>query len=110
MALDLALLDWGTVAAVIVAIAAIMGLFVQFFKKDKPWRRAQEKHNIRLTALEEQMKAQTKRTDTLKEAVQAHDDRDEKDFERIETKIEKLTDLMIDVLTDNKPAPPKRKK
>ena len=110
MAIELALLDWGTVAAIIVALAAIGGLIIQFFKKDKPWRRAQEKHNIRLTALDEQVKALSKRADNLKEALQAHDGRDEKDFERLEAKIEKLTDLMIDMLSDNKPPPPKRKK
>lgn len=110
MAIDLALLDWGTVAAVTVAVAAIMGLLVQFFKRDKPWRRTQEKHNIRLTSLEEQIKSLSKRIDNMKEMAQAHDSRDEKDFERLEGKIEKLTDLMIDMLTDKKSLPLKRKK
>lgn len=110
MAIELALLDWGTVAAITVAMAAVAGLIVQFFKKDKPWKRIQEKHNIRLTTLEEQVKSQSKRVDNLKEALAAHDGRDEKDFERLEGKIEKLTDLMIDMLTDNKSPPPKGKK
>ena len=110
MAIDLALLDWGTVAAIIIAAATIIGLIIQFFKRDKPWRRTQEKHNIRLTSLEEQVKSLSKRVDTLKEMAQAHDSRDEKDFERLEGKIEKLTDLMIDTLTDKKSSPPKRKK
>jgi len=110
MALDLALLDWGTVAAVTVAVAAVIGLIVQFFKRDKPWKRTQEKHNIRIITLEEQTKALSKRVDNLKELVNTHDLRDEKDFERLEGKIEKLTDLMIDMLTDKKPTTPKRKK
>ncbi len=108
--IELAGFDWGTVAAIIVAFAAIIGILIQFFKKERPWRKAQEEHNIRLTTLEGQTKSLSERVDILKDAIEAHDKRDEKDFERLEGKIEKLTDLMIDLLTDNRPNPPKDKK
>lgn len=94
--------DWATIAAVTVALAAIIGLLVQFFKKDKPWRKTQIDHNLRLTSLELQTKAIEEKLDILKETIEDHDQRDTKDFERIEGKIEKLTDLMISMLQDGK--------
>jgi len=99
--ITIAELDWATIATVVVAIAAVGGLILQISRKDKPWKRAQEKHNIRLTTLEEQVKSLSKRIDSVNSALQAHDKRDEKDFGRLEGKIEKLTDLMINLLSDN---------
>jgi len=40
--------------------------------------------------------------DSNKKKLEEHELRDEKDFERIEAKIEKLTDLMIKMLSDGK--------
>ncbi len=95
-------LDWATIAAITVAVAAILGILIQFFKKEKPWTKIQSKHNVRLTSLEIQTKSTSDKIDQLKDMLDDHDHRDTKDFERIENKIEKLTDLMIGLLQNDK--------
>ena len=96
------MLDWGTIAAMTVAVAAVIGIIIQAIKKEKPWKKAQSDHNLRLTSLELQTKSLTEKVDQLKEMIDDHDHRDEKDFERLENKIEKLTDIMIGMLQDDK--------
>ena len=105
--IDLATIDWGTAAAVIVALAAVAGIIIQAIKREKPWRKAQIDHNVRLTALEIQVKANVEKVDQLKEMIDDHDHRDEKDFERLEGKIEKLTDITISMLQSEPKAKPK---
>lgn len=102
-------LDWGTLAAIIIAIAAVLGLLTQFFKKEKPWRKVQVEHNLRLTSVEIKIDNLTESIDDLKQAIDEHEQRDQKDFERVESKIEKLTDLMIDMI-GQKSVSPKSKK
>ena len=96
------MLDWGTIAAIIVAVAAVGGLIIQWAKKDKPWRKGQTELTIRLTAIEARVENIDDSLDTVKKMLDEHESRDQKDFERIETKIEKLTDLMIKMLSDGK--------
>ncbi len=102
-------LDWGTLAAIIIAVAAVLGLLVQFFKKDKPWKKVQIDHNLRLTSVEIKIDNLAESMDDLKQAIEEHEQRDQKDFERVESKIERLTDLMIDMI-GQKSGPSKRKK
>lgn len=92
---------WGTVAAVTVALAAVMGLLVQIFKREKPWTKGQTELKLRVIKLESSSDSISKRVDDLKDTVEDHDRRDGKDFERLETKIEKLTDLMIKMISDD---------
>ena len=94
--------DWATMAAIIVALAAVAGIIIQAVKREKPWKKAQSDHNIRLTSLEDKI-------DHLKEIIDDHDHRDEKDFERLENKIEKLTDITISILQNDATAKPKAK-
>lgn len=102
-------LDWGVVAAIIVALAAVAGLLLQFMRRERPWKKTQEDHNLRLTSVEIKIDNQTDAIDDLKQSLDEHEHRDQKDFDRIETKIEKLTDLMIDMI-GQKSVPPKARK
>ena len=102
-------LDWGVFAAIIVAIAAVVGLILQFVRRERPWKKAQENHNLRLTSVEIKIENVSDAIDDLKQAIDDHEVRDQKDFERIEGKIEKLTDLMIDMI-GQKSKPASRKK
>ncbi len=102
-------LDWGVFAAIIVALAAVVGLILQFMRRERPWKKAQENHNLRLTAVEIKIENVSDAIDDLKQAIDDHEVRDQKDFERIEGKIEKLTDLMIDMI-GQKSAPTKARK
>ncbi len=92
---------WGVGAAMIVAIAAILGLIIQFFRREKPWQKVQAELKLRTTKLESDTGNLSKQIDDVKSIIEDHDRRDEKDFERIETKIEKLTDLMIKMISDD---------
>ena len=94
----LAGLDWATTAAIIVALAAVAGLLLQFFKRERPWKKSIEEHNLRLTSIEIKIENFNDNVDSLKSALEDHESRDNADFIRIENKIEKLTDLMIDML------------
>jgi len=92
---------WGVGAALVVAIAAILGLLIQFFKREKPWTKGQTELKLRVTKIESDLGSVSKQIDDVKSIIEDHDRRDEKDFERIETKIEKLTDLMIKMISDD---------
>ena len=92
---------WGTGAAIVVALAAVAGLLVKIFKREKPWTKGQTELKLRVTKLESSSDSISKRVDDLKDTVEDHDRRDGKDFERLETKIEKLTDLMIKMISDD---------
>lgn len=96
------MLDWGTIAAITVAVAAVGGLIIQWAKKDKPWRKGQTELTIRLTAIETKAESISDSLDSVKKLLEEHESRDQKDFDRIESKIEKLTDLMIKMLSDGK--------
>ena len=92
---------WGVFAAIVVALAAVLGLLVQFFKREKPWQKGQASLKLRVTKLESATDSLSKQIDDVKSSIEDHDRRDEKDFERLETKIEKLTDLMIKMISDD---------
>ena len=92
---------WGTGAAIVVALAAVMGLLVQIFKREKPWTKGQNELKLKVIKLESESESISKRVDSLKSIIEDHDRRDEKDFERLATKIEKLTDLMIRMISDD---------
>jgi TolA-binding protein len=91
--------EWSTIAAVVVALVAVIGLGIQFFKNERPWKRLQDKHHIRLTQLEEQLKATVLRLEDVRKDLDALDARDTKDIEHIENKIEKIMDMMIQLLS-----------
>ena len=104
--------DWGTIAAIIVACVAVLGLIVQFFKREKPWKKEQVELRLRIFTLENKMDNISERIEILKSDIEDHDRRDERDFERLETKIEKITDLMIQMIASDhssKPYPPRDK-
>ena len=102
-------LDWGVVAAIIVALATVTGLMLQFLRRERPWKKIQNEHNLRLTAIEIKIDNQIDATDDLKHSLDEHEQRDLRDFDRVETKIEKLTDLMIDMI-GTKSTPSKTRK
>jgi len=92
---------WGTGAAIVVALAAVLGLIVQFFRREKPWQKGQADLKLRVTKLESESENLIRQINDVKSIIEDHDRRDEKDFERLETKIEKLTDLMIRMISDD---------
>lgn len=96
------MLDLGTIAAIIVAVAAVGGLIIQWVKKEKPWKRGQTELEIKIAAIDSKVDNIDDSLDIIKNMLTEHEARDEKDFDRIEAKIEKITDLMIKMLSDSK--------
>lgn len=96
------MLDWGTIAALTIAVAAILGIIIQWAKKDKPWHKGQTDLTIRITTMENKVESMNESLDTIKHMVELHEMRDGKDFDRVESKIEKLTELMIKIISQGK--------
>ena len=94
------MLELGTIAAIIIAIAAILGILIQWVKRDKPWRKGQTDLTIRMTTIEGRVENINESIESSKKLIEEHETRDQKDFERIETKIDKLTDLMINIISN----------
>ena len=46
------MLELGTIAAIIIAIAAILGILIQWVKRDKKWRKGKKDITIRMTNIE----------------------------------------------------------
>lgn len=96
------MLDWPFIAALATAAGGIIGLVIQWFKRERPWKKIQDKLIVRTTINEEKIKALTIRIDSINERINDEIHRSEKDIERLDGQIEQLTALMIKMLTTNK--------
>lgn len=97
--------DWATASAVIVAVAAVIGLIIQHFnQKDKSDNEPSddEKQNLRINSIEIELKHLNENLELLRKKINDHEERDLRDFEKLEHKIEKLTDLMIELIQNEK--------
>ena len=98
-------ITWPTVVALIGALAvgsvALMGYIIQNFKKDY-WREPVNKLDLRIARLEMNVKNLPQTIAITQQISDDHDVRLEKDLVRLEAKMEKITDLMIKMLTDTR--------
>ena len=95
-------MDWATIAAIVVAIAAVIGIIIQIFKREKPWQKVTNTQKLQISAIELELKHLHESLDLLRKEINDNDEHYQKDFERIENKIEKLTDLMIQLIQSDK--------
>lgn len=95
-------MDWGTIAALIIAAAAIISLIIQFLRRDKPWKKITDDHNLRISSIELELKHINESLNQVRNKIDHHDERDQKDFERLENKIEKFADLIIQMIRNEK--------
>ena len=97
-------ITWPTDVAIIGGLAVgavtIMGFIIQTFKKD--WRDPVNTLALRVTKIETEVGNLPRSMAAAQQISDDHDLRMEKDLIRLETKMEKITDLMIKMLTDAK--------
>lgn len=99
------------IAGVAVALVTIAGFITQSFKRETPWKDPVSKLNTAVVKLETQLSEVSTRIDNTQQSVKEQGLRNEKDFDRILERLEKVTDLMIDLIRDetldNSNKPPK---
>lgn len=88
--------------ATVVVVTGIFGFMIQYFRKDNLWKDPLNKVVTKVVRIDTEIQGSNQRLDELQKTIEDHDERDQRDFDRIEKKLEKLTDLMIDSLTRNK--------
>ena len=97
-------ITWPTAVAIIGGLAVgavtIMGFVIQTFKKG--WCEPVINLDLRITRIETDLKNLPQRIATTQQISDDHDVRMEKDLIRLEIKMEKITDLMIKMLTEAK--------
>ena len=88
------------IAGVVVAAVTIAGYVSQSFKRETPWKDPVSKLNTTVVKLESQLSEISTRIDTTQQLVKDQDLRNEKDFDRILERLEKVTDLMVDLIRE----------
>jgi uncharacterized membrane protein YraQ (UPF0718 family) len=91
-------LDWVSITSIVMAIAAIIGLVIQWYKKEKPWEEITSELKMQVSKIQQKQEHTDDIYKALREALEEKDDRHQKSFEKVESKLEKLTDLVIQIL------------
>jgi hypothetical protein len=98
-------LTWTTAVTVIggalVAIATVFGVTKPLFKKRTPWVAPMEQLAATTIRLEAGLNAVDAKIVDIQSLSANQEARHVKDFDRIHDKLEKITDLMIDMLRDD---------
>ena len=93
-------LQYETIATVVVAVAAVISLGIQYFKKEKPWKDTQDKHRNDIIQLKTQVEALQNQLDLVKDQINRVDSRELRNVERLSNKIEKLMDMLIKLINE----------
>ena len=88
------------VGGIAVAAITIAGYLNQSFRRDMPWKDPIAKMNATVIKLESQLSQALSKVDDVQRDLQDHESRNERDFDRILERLEKVTDLMIDMIRD----------
>ena len=88
------------IAGIAVAAVTIAGFITQSFKRETPWKDPVSKLHTAVGKLETQLSEVSTRIDNTQQTMKEQGVRNEKDFDRILERIEKVTDLMIDMIRD----------
>ena len=102
-------LDWQTAAAIIIAGAAVISLLIQYFKKDDVWKEVTDKLTLRITTIEVQVKHLEESVELIRKKIDDVETHEGKELERVENKVEKLTDLLIQLIQQDSTGPSKKK-
>lgn len=95
------MLDWPAVMAILGTMVILAGFFFKWFKKpDNKWQEGHQKQELRITKLEGDLENLNDKHDNLHEELDDLAKSTAKASERLENKIEKLTDLMIQYISD----------
>lgn len=85
------------IAGLVVAITGLVTFILNYFKQDV-WKDPVSALKIKAETNETEIKNLKDRIKILSRELEAHDKRDSEDFNRVERKIEKLTELLIELV------------
>lgn len=86
---------------IVVAAITVAGFLIQNFKQSAPWKDPVSKLNTTVVRLETEMQTLTNKIENNEKELINHDIRNERDFERLHERLEKITDLMIKMLSED---------
>jgi biopolymer transport protein ExbB/TolQ len=91
-------IDWISVTSIVMAAVAVVGLIIQYFKEERPWEKLITELKMKVAKIEQEDKHVSNSIELLRKVMDENDDRTQKNMERVDAKLEKLTDLMIQLL------------
>lgn len=83
-------------------ILGVVGFLINHLRNKKEWSEPLNELENELLKIQGEYEQLDTRVQDLKENLEKHDNRDSEDFKRIEGQIERLTDLVIKSLTQDK--------
>lgn len=86
------------IGGVAVACVTFFGFIRQAFKKETPWKDPLDKLNSAVVRLETELKSLNEKLGDVQDSVDDQEARYIRDFDRMHERLEKVTDLMIDIL------------
>lgn len=89
------------IGGIAVTAITIAGFLIQNFKQAMPWKDPVSKLNTTVVRLETEMQTLMNKIENNEKDLTSHDVRNERDFERLHERLEKITDLMIKMLSDD---------
>jgi len=97
---------------IVVVVSAIVGYMNQSFRRDMPWKDPIAKMNAAVIKMETRVEQAISKTEDVSTHLQEHEMRNERDFDRVLERLEKVTDLMIDLIRSDgsNETPPSDKK
>lgn len=87
-------------AAIIIALVTVVGFIIKIFPRNVSWKEPINKIGSRLDILETRFEAFEKELGSLTTSLVQESERTDKEVDRLTQKIEKLTDLMIKMISD----------
>lgn len=88
------------VGGISVAVVTIAGYLNQSFRREKPWQEPLAKLEATVIKMESQIEHVVSKSDDAQHDLRDHEKRNEKDFDRILERLEKVTGLMIDMIRE----------
>ena len=85
------------VAGLVVAITGLVAFVLNYYRQDA-WKDPVNTLKTKTETNETEIKNLKERINTLVRELEAHDKRDSEDFKRVESRVEKLTELLIELV------------
>ena len=89
------------IGGIAVACVTFVGFLKQVFKKDTSWKDPIDNLNKTVVMLETEVKSLSSKVKDVQNSVADQEGRYVRDLDRIHERLEKVTDLMIDMLRDD---------
>ena len=92
------------ISGIAISVVVFAGYIHQTFKNESPWKEPIERLNTLVVKLETNILSLSSKIDDVQHNLTEHEIRNDKDFDRVHERLEKVTDLMIDMLRVDPPS------